>query len=309
LPVLRRPPGPDGAHLPARERLQALTGILPPSTEAEAAELLELLTLGELEIEGQLVDASNLALLARLERDGVQTRVMYKPIRGERPLWDFPSGTLAYRETASYVVSAAGGWDVVPPTVLRDGPAGRGTVQLWIEGLDGTDDEDVVVPRPEGLVDLLPAGRMEPGWLPVFEAELHNGSPVVVAHADRPDLAAVAVLDIVINNADRKGSHLVLDRQGSLWGFDHGLSFHEEFKLRTVLWGWAGTPLPDVELSRLDALATDLGAPSSNLAQGIDALLAPAEVQALRARVDGLLRRGRFPGPGHRWPAVPWPPL
>jgi uncharacterized repeat protein (TIGR03843 family) len=309
LPVLRRPPGPDGAHLPARERLQALTGILPPSTEAEAAELLELLTLGDLEIEGQLIDASNLALLARLERDGVETRVMYKPIRGERPLWDFPSGTLAYREAASYVVSAAGGWDVVPPTVLRDGPAGRGTVQLWIEGLDGTDDEGVVVPRPEGLVELIPAGRMEPGWLPVFEAELHNGSPVVVAHADRPDLAGVAVLDIVINNADRKGSHLVLDRQGSLWGFDHGLSFHEEPKLRTVLWGWAGTPLPDVELSRLDALATDLGAPSSSLAQGLDALLAPAEVQALRARVDGLLRRGRFPVPGRRWPAVPWPPL
>ena len=222
---------------------------------------MELLTLGELEIEGQLVDASNLALLARLERGGVETRVMYKPVRGERPLWDFPSGTLANREAASYVVSAAGGWDVVPPTVLRDGPAGRGTVQLWIEGLDGTDDEDVVVPRPEGLVDLVPAGRVEPGWLPVFEAELHNGSPVVVAHADRPDLAAVAVLDIVINNADRKGSHLVLDRQGSLWGFDHGLSFHEELKLRTVLWGWAGTPLPDVELSRLDALATDLSAP------------------------------------------------
>ena len=103
---------------------------------------------------------------------------------------------------------------------------------------------------------------------------------MVVAHADRPDLAAVAVLDIVINNADRKGSHLVLDRQGSLWGFDHGLSFHEELKLRTVLWGWAGTPLPDVELARLDALATDLGAPSSSLAQDLDALLAPAEVQA-----------------------------
>ncbi len=259
---------------------------------------MELLTLGELEIEGQLVDASNLALLARLERGGVETRVMYKPVRGERPLWDFPSGTLANREAASYVVSAAGGWDVVPPTVLRDGPAGRGTVQLWIEGLDGTDDEDVVVPRPEGLVDLVPAGRMEPGWLPVFEAELHNGSPVVVAHADRPDLAAVAVLDIVINNADRKGSHLVLDRQGSLWGFDHGLSFHEELKLRTILWGWAGTPLPDVELSRLDALATDLSAPLQQPGAG-PRCPAGARGGAGRAGTGGRAAApGPFPGPG-----------
>jgi uncharacterized repeat protein (TIGR03843 family) len=238
---------------------------------------------------------------------------MYKPIRGERPLWDFPTGTLAHREAASYLVSAAGGWDVVPPTVLRDGPAGRGTVQLWIEGLDGDDSDGsmdgVVLPTPDQLVDLLPAGRVGPGWLPVFEAELHTGAPVVVAHADRPDLASVAVLDVVINNADRKGSHLALDRQGSLWGFDHGLSFHEELKLRTVLWGWAGTRLPDVELARLDGVARALGSPTSSLAQALDGLLAPTEVQALRERVDGLLRSGRFPRPGRRWPAVPWPPL
>ena len=184
---------------------------------------------------------------------------MYKPVRGERPLWDFPRGTLANREAASYVVSAAGGWDVVPPTVLRDGPAGRGTVQLWIEGLDGSGAEDgPALPRPDELVDLVPRGKVEPGWLPVFEAESYTGEPVVVVHADRPDLAGVAVLDVVINNADRKGSHLVLDRRGSLWGFDHGLSFHEELKLRTVLWGWAGAPLPDVELSRLDGLAVAL---------------------------------------------------
>lgn len=235
---------------------------------------------------------------------------MYKPVRGERPLWDFPRGTLANREAASYVVSAAGGWDVVPPTVLRDGPAGRGTVQLWIEGLDGSGAEDgPTLPRPDELVDLVPRGKVEPGWLPVFEAELHTGEPVVVVHADRPDLAGVAVLDVVINNADRKGSHLVLDRRGSLWGFDHGLSFHEELKLRTVLWGWAGAPLPDVELSRLDGLAVALDTATSSLAQALEQLLAPAELEALRARVAGLLRTGRFPRPGNRWPAVPWPPL
>ena len=127
---------------------------------------------------------------------------------------------------------------------------------------------------------------------------------MVVVHADRPDLAGVAVLDVVINNADRKGSHLVLDRRGSLWGFDHGLSFHEELKLRTVLWGWAGAPLPDVELSRLDGLAVALDTATSSLAQALEQLLAPAEL-AGAARAGG---RAAAHGAASRGPATGGPP-
>jgi len=233
--------------------------VLPPTTDHELAEVLDLLTFGALELEGQLVDASNMALLARVELDGVQARVMYKPVRGERPLWDFPDGTLAGREAAAFVVSALGGWHVVPPTVLRDGPLGDGSVQLWIDTPDGpaaddashagTRDRHVTVPdgrpapgavTPAPLIEVLPPEEVSAGWLPVFDAQLPDGSAVVVAHADRADLAATAVFDAVINNADRKGSHLVLDSCARLWGFDHGVTFHAEPKLRTVLWGWLG---------------------------------------------------------------------
>ena len=228
----------------------------PPSTEAEAAELLELLTLGELELGGQLVDASNLALLARLERHGVETRVMYKPVRGERPLWDFPGARWPTgRRPRTSCPPPAAGTSSRPRCCATARPAAARCScgsRAWTAAVARTARSS----RGRTVVDLVPRGKVEPGWLPVFEAELHTGEPVVVVHADRPDLAGVAVLDVVINNADRKGSHLVLDRRGSLWGFDHGLSFHEELKLRTVLWGWAGAPLPDVELSRLDGRAS-----------------------------------------------------
>jgi uncharacterized repeat protein (TIGR03843 family) len=131
----------------------------------------------------------------------------------------------------------------------------------------------------------------------------------VVAHADRPELASAAVFDVVINNADRKGSHLVLDGSGSLWGFDHGLSCHVEPKLRTVLWGWAGRALPEAELVRLDELSGRLSAPESHVSMALAALLTPAEVDAVSRRIDGLLTSGLYPRPSSRGPAVPWPPL
>jgi uncharacterized repeat protein (TIGR03843 family) len=153
-----------------------------------------------------------------------------------------------------------------------------------------------------------PAG-LAPGWLPVLEGELADGSAVVVAHADRPELASAAVFDVVINNADRKGSHLVLDRAGSLWGFDHGVSCHAEPKLRTVLWGWVGQPLPEADLARLEALAGWLSDPMSPLSRTLETLLSPAEVNAVGRRIAGLLATGRFPAPNSRGPAIPWPPL
>ena len=279
----------------------------PPTTAAEVAAVLELLTLGELTVEGQLVDASNVALLARVELDGVGVHAMYKPVRGERPLWDFPDGTLAGREVASFVVSAAGGWGIVPPTVLRDGPLGQGSVQLWIGDPDEAGSDGVPVAE-EPLIDVVPRRAIRPGWLPVFEAELSGGDPVVVVHADRPDLASAAVLDAVINNGDRKGSHLRL-QGGTVWGFDHGVTFNVEPKLRTVLWGWMGEPLPAQELERLRRLVDELSRPASRLSTDLEPLITAAEVAALQARIEALLRRGRYPRPSGGWPAVPWPPL
>jgi uncharacterized repeat protein (TIGR03843 family) len=226
--------------------------------------------------------------------------VIYKPVQGERSLWDFPDGTLAGREAAAFVVSAVGGWNLVPPTVLRDGPLGTGSVQLWVDAVES----DLAT-----LIDVVTPAELAPGWLPVLQAQLADGTEVVVAHADRPELASAAVYDVVINNADRKGSHLVLDRSGSLWGFDHGVSCHVEPKLRTVLWGWAGQPLPDAELARLEALSGWLSNPTTPVSRTLEGLLSPAEVDALRGRISGLLTTGLFPGPTGRGPAVPWPPL
>jgi uncharacterized repeat protein (TIGR03843 family) len=271
-----------------------------PSTQEEVAHVLDVLAFGDFEIEGRLVDASNVALRGQLELDDVRTRVIYKPIEGERSLWDFPEGTLAEREAAAFVLSVVGGWNLVPPTVLREGPRGRGSVQLWVDAVEGA---------APSLVDVVSPAQLAPGWLPVLEGQLADGSAVVVVHADRPELASAAVFDVVINNADRKGSHLVLDRAGSLWGFDHGVSCHAEPKLRTVLWGWVGQPLPEADLARLEALAGWLGDPMSPLSRTLETLLSPAEVNAVGRRIAGLLATGRFPAPNSRGPAVPWPPL
>ena len=271
-----------------------------PSTPEEVAHILDVLTFGEIEIEGRLVDASNVVLLGQLELDDIRTPVIYKPVRGEQPLWDFPDGTLAQREAAAFVLSAVGGWNLVPPTVLRDGPLGSGSVQLWVDAVEG---------GSRTLVDVVTAAELAPGWLPVFSAQLADGTAVVVAHADLPELESAAVFDVVINNADRKGSHLVVDQSGSLCGFDHGLSAHTEPKLRTVLWGWVGKPLPASELARLEALAGWLSNPRSPVSRTLQGLLSPAEVEAVAQRIAGLLKTSLFPEPNGRGPAVPWPPL
>ena len=272
----------------------------PRRQEHEDAAALDRLSRSRIELVGRLVEASNLTLLVDLcDDDGRPTghQAVYKPDRGARPLADFPAGTLAQREVAAYLVSRAGGWDVVPPTLLRDGPLGHGSVQAWVE----QDDERRADPSA-GLVEILPADVDDPSWLPVVQAEDQAGRPVVVAHADRADLRAVAVLDVVLNNADRKAAHLTVDVHGRLRGFDHGLTLHADDKLRTVLWGWAGQALDGPDRTNLEQLVAAL-----DEGIGVEALLTEDEVRALRARAVGLLTAGHLPPPpATRYP-LPWP--
>jgi len=265
-----------------------------PATDADP--VLEVLARGAIELEGRLVDASNTTLRGWVRHEGVTLRCVYKPVAGERPLWDFPDGTLAGREVAAYLVSVAGGWGAVPPTVLRDGPLGPGAVQLWIE-------ESAVEPAPLGFV---PAADLPPGWFSILAARDPSGAPYVLAHADDPRLARLALFDAVANNADRKGGHVLSAEGGRLYGVDHGLCFHVEDKLRTVLWGWAGTPLPAESLPALRRLG---GLVAGALGERLADHLTRAEVTRLGERIDGLVTAGRYPLPPTDWPAVPWPPL
>jgi len=270
------------------------------TTDAAAAlaegEALDLLTHGRIEIEGRLVDASNTTLRAEITLDGLTRRCVYKPVRGERPLWDFPDGTLAGREVSAFLVSQATGWDLVPPTILRDGPLGVGALQLWIDEPDGA----------EALIGFVPAYDVPHGWLPVANARDEDGDAYALAHADDPRLARLAVFDAVINNADRKGSHLLPAPSGRIYAIDHGVTFHGEDKLRTVLWNWRGKPLDAAERALLGGLRGALGGP---LGAMLDDLLTQTEIRALAARVDRLLDRGCFPEPSEDWPAIPWPPF
>ena len=257
---------------------------------------LELLTHGRMELEGRLVDAANTTLRAEITLDGLTRRCVYKPVRGERPLWDFPDGTLAGREVSAFLVSQATGWDLVPPTILRDGPLGVGACQLWIDEPDDTDT----------LIGFVPAYDVPAGWFAVANARDENGDAYALAHADDARLARLAVLDAVINNADRKGGHILYAPGDRIYGVDHGVTFHVENKLRTVLWGWTGKPLPAEAVETLTALGAQL---DGDLAATLEEHLTISEVQHVRLRVRRLLRAGRFPRPPQEWPAMPWPPI
>lgn len=281
------------------ERGDGLPVRAPDLADAEAVEIL---TLARLEPVGVLTAASNLTLLVELhDEEGRLTghRAVYKPSRGERPLADFPHGTLAAREVASYLVSAAAGLDLVPPTVLRDGPLGPGSVQWWV---DQTPER--LADPAGGLVEILPVSALDGRWLPVVDARTEEGERVVVAHADDPQLRLMAVLDVVLNNADRKAAHLTLDPLGRLRGFDHGLCLHVQDKLRTVLWGWAAAPLVAPEVAALGQLSDALTAPGR---AELEPLLHPRELEALGARVAGLLSTGAFPEPPEDRYPLPWP--
>jgi uncharacterized repeat protein (TIGR03843 family) len=260
--------------------------------------VLAVLSEGEIHLVGRLADASNHAFLAEVTAAGESVLAIWKPVAGERPLWDFPDGTLADRETAAFLVSEAGGFDVVPETVFRDGPHGRGSLQRWV-GDPGQE--------PDYVVDIVAPDAVPAGWLPVLSGEGEDGAPVVVVHEDSPAVALVAAFDAVINNSDRKGSHLVREG-GAVRGFDHGVSLHTEDKLRTVLWGFAGRPLPAQEVERIERLDTAL-ADGGPLDEALCTHLTIAEVAALRRRVRRLLELPAYPLPGHGWPSIPWPPL
>ncbi len=270
---------------------------MPTDTDAE---LVDLLTSGDLTPVGRIVDSSNGALLCEVGDEAEPVLVIHKPEVSERPLWDYPDGTLVARERAAYLISAAGGFDVVPPTVLRNGPLGPGSVQLWVGPVDGV---------REALVDVTPADAVPDGWVVVLEGETPGGRPVVVSHSPEPAVRTVAVLDAVLNNSDRKGGHLLRDGD-VVRGCDHGVSLGVQPKLRTVLWGWAGEEIPDAELARLDTLlvALDEAAPGA-IAAELGTLITRAEVEALRARTRALLRTRRHPEPQPGWPAIPWPAL
>ena len=262
----RRPP-----HGPVPPPPAPGTGLRPPLQATEAAALLRD---GDLRVVGRLVEASNATLYCHVTGagpDGEERAVacVYKPVRGERPLWDFPVGTLANREYAAFLVSEASGWGIAPPTLLRDGPFGAGMVQLWVDVDAGV---DVV--------------------------------QMVRSCDDR--LRRVALFDAVVNNADRKGGHLLPVPGGHVHGVDHGICFAVEPKLRTILWAWRGSPIDDDERRALErmreALSADLGA---RLAE----LLSRREFSATSRRLDGLLETGLFPQPDPDRPAIPWPPF
>ena len=234
------------------------------------AETLALLESGDVEVLGLLPYSSNYVFLTKVTKDGAEVLAVYKPTRGERPLWDFPTGTLAAREVAAFLCSEAGGWDFVPPTVMRlDAPLGAGSLQRFIE-------HD---PNRHFFVFAEDPGR-------------------------RAELERIAAFDIAINNADRKGGHVLEDGDGKLWAVDHGLAFNAEPKLRTVIWGFAGDVLSEAARADLERLRAALEAPT--LATPLKELLAEDEVIETGARIDLLLHQGRYPHPTGPY-AMPWP--
>jgi len=243
-----------------------------------------------LTLKGRIMPASNATFLA--EDDGVE--VVYKPIAGERPLWDFPDGTLAGREVAAYLLSEATGWNIVPRTWLGDGPHGPGMLQEWQAVAE---DEAVSLVQGDDVPD---------GWLPVVEGYDERDRPVTLIHEDSDALRRMAVFDVVVNNADRKGGHVLPMDDGHRYGVDHGVTFHHEHKLRTVLWGWGGLSLTAEETAVLEVLLQQC---RGELAVALEPHLAPHELDALERRIRRLLADGALPVPGDHWPSIPWPPF
>ncbi len=232
---------------------------------------LDLLAHGELTVRGLLQGSSNYTFLAEVSNDRYQGLAIYKPRQGENPLWDFPHGTLCRREVAAYVVSRALGWAIVPPTTLRTGPYGQGAVQLFV---DADFAQHYFTLRDEA--------------------------------AFQPTLRRIAAFDIIINNADRKAGHTLLDQQERIWAIDHGICFHVHPKLRTVIWEFAGEPLPEPFVTDLTRFAAQL-APEQPLHAELAGLLREEEIQALARRTESLLAVGVFPAPDPERRSYPWP--
>jgi uncharacterized repeat protein (TIGR03843 family) len=228
----------------------------------------EILDKGKLEVIGRLVDASNETLFGEISLDGHTKRVIYKPIAGERPLWDFPDGNLASREYAAYLISDFGEFNLVPRTLLRDGPFGIGSVQEWIEI-----DEEIDV--------------------------------IEIAQSNDRAIRSMALFDVIVNNTDRKFGHILIDKNSKIYGCDHGVTFHVDFKLRTVIWQFAGLSLKSEEKDQLKKVLDGIFQGELDLRE----LLTSEEIEALASRIENLLTSESFPLPSEEWPAVPWPPV
>lgn len=248
------------------------------------------LVTAELTLTGRITTATNATFLGSIG----DVEVVYKPIAGESPLWDFPQGCLAHREVAAYLVSQVFGWDVVPHTWLRDGPMGEGMVQLW------QDQDPAQIAVNLVATDDVP----ETGWKHVLEGQDENERMVALVHEDSPALRRMAVFDIIVNNADRKGDHILAMADGHRHGVDHGLTFHRDHKLRTVLWGWLGEALAADECDGIDRVSEGL---QGGLGQDLADLLNAEEIASLAARCARLRLAGRFPAPRGEMSAVPWP--
>jgi hypothetical protein len=245
-------------------------------------ETLEALTEGDLEPVGLLPWSSNYTFLVKITADiedksskhgQAELLAVYKPRRGEAPLWDFPEGTLCQRELAAYLVNVSLGWDLIPPTVLRSGPHGFGSVQLFIDN----------------------------------DADQH-----FFTFRDNPDycdqLKRLVAFDLIANNADRKSGHCLLDKRGHIWAIDHGITFNADYKLRTVIWDFAGQPIPHEMVTDIRRLLEDIGA-KQPLGKALRRLLEDSELAAFQRRTQGLLQIGVFPGPNRSQRSVPWPPV
>lgn len=248
---------------------------LAPRIVLPAAQALEILANGDVKTEyGILRWSSNYAFLIALEHQGILLNAVYKPQKGERPLWDFPDGTLCYRELAAFLTSEVLGWEIVPPTVLREAERGLGSVQLFIEH-DTQINYFSYNDKPGDLLD-----------------QLHR----------------FAAFDAMINNADRKGGHCLLDPDNHLWGIDHGIAFHNVHKLRTVIWEFADQPIPAPLLADIERLCGELENVESGYRQQLKKLISNIEIKAFQTRVQNLLKTGKFPVPGsgqnYPWPAI-----
>lgn len=234
-------------------------------------EVMSLLHDGEMTVRGLLPGSSNYTFLADICNDRFEGLAVYKPRQGETPLWDFPHGTLYQREMAAFQISQALGWGLVPPTVTRVGPYGKGAVQFFVDA---------------------------------------DFSQHYFSFRDEPELAPtlmrVAAFDIVINNADRKGGHTLRDHGGRVWAIDHGVCFHTQPKLRTVIWEFAGLPVPADICNDLGAFLVSINSGDS-LATDLHTRLSESEVRAVVRRTERLLAAGQFPEPDSNRRSYPWP--
>jgi uncharacterized repeat protein (TIGR03843 family) len=244
----------------------------PDYQQVSMDRLLEVLRCGEINSEyGIMRWSSNYTFLVSVVFQDIKLMAVYKPQKGERPLWDFPDGTLCYRELAAFLTSRELTWDVVPPTVLRDGPRGLGSLQFYIE----------------------------------HDPEVNYFS---FDETMKPQLQRLAAFDYIVNNADRKGGHCLVDPSGRLWGIDHGITFHSAPKLRTVVWDFAGQPIPDELMPNLEGLCVNMEDPDSDFRHQMGELLSSNELKTCHARLKHLLKSRRYPLPGSG-PNYPWPPV